>query len=855
MGSDLTGRTLGEFVIEELIAKGGGGTVYRAFQASLDRHVAVKVMDGEPRKGVARERFLREAQLASQLDHPYAAHIHASGSEPDGLLWIAMELVPGSDLEKWLLSNGPMPPERFVPFLERLAAAVDAVHGHGIVHRDVKISNVMVIEGRGGMLPKLLDFGIAKAERGEDSGPETPPGSFMYGPGAPEAPPEGPGVVTHMGPPAREYSITPTGEGIGSWACMSPEQWNDASSAGRATDIYSLGILAYRTLTGRYPFVGKTENEYFHLHREGSVPPLGHGLSPAFDRVIGRALAKKPEDRHGSALELAADFRAALRAEPRERLRSTAQQWDEFARPPELLLRGKVLTDVRDSVPPEKMSELECSFVTASHRQARYIAWARRTLATVAVAAAIALFQYRAATQARLAEQQARLAEQESRAARDLAEARAADAELEQGRAALLHGEPEALTHLAEAYRRDPQPATAFMLARAIEPRLAEVARFESTYGRMWSAIFSPDGAQIATTDDRAAQVWDARTHRLLSTLPHGCEVYQAVYSADGERLVTVAQKMVRIWDAKSGALLRDIDPKAGARTPSDLYRVALSPDGRIVAAMDVDGSVVLVWDARTGARLAELSNRPHEFPRLAFSRDGHLATTGGEEASIFDARTWKLVFTVPGAIRGLAFDAGNRLVTGSATGEVALWDVKSGRRLLQLRQFGEPIEAVAFSPDGEFVAAGSRDGAMHVWRSRSGVRRGQLNPRRSKILAIEFDPASRKLLAANADGTVVVADAAAGLPIAVLDGPRNVMRSAHFGTRSEVVGASWDGTARLWKAESPYRRWSSEPLVDGCGIVVGFRSTRTRGSPNERAMRPVASVLALSSTTSSKSR
>jgi len=338
----------------------------------------------------------------------------------------------------------------------------------------------------------------------------------------------------------------------------------------------------------------------------------------------------------------------------------------------------------------------------------------------------------------------------------------------------------------------------------------------------MWSATFSPDHAQIVTTDDRAAQIWDARTYGLLFTLPHGCEVYQAVYSADGTKVVTVAQRMVRIWDAKSGALLLDLNPKMSGRTPSDLYRVAISPDGTLIAAMDVDGSVALVWNAKTGALIAELPNRPHEFPRLAFSREGHLATTGGEEARVFDVQTWKSVLTVPGSIHGLAFDADSRLVTGTLTGQVALWDVRSGVRLRQLRQFGEPVEAVAFSPDGELVAAGGRDGTVDIWLSRSGARRSQLNPRRSKILAVEFDPASTKLLAANADGTVVVADAAAGLVVAILDGPRNVMRAARFGTGSEVVGASWDGTARVWRAESPYRRWSSEPLSDDCGIVTG---------------------------------
>ena len=162
------------------------------------------------------------------------------------------------------------------------------------------------------------------------------------------------------------------------------------------------------------------------------------------------------------------------------------------------------------------------------------------------------------------------------------------------------------------------------------------------------------------------------------------------------------------------------------------------------------------------------------------------------------------------------------RLVVGAATGDVALWDIPSGVRLRQLRQSGEPVDAVAFSSGGELVAAGSRDGTIQVWQTTSGALRSQLNPRRSKILAVEFDPSSASLLAANADGTVAVVDVAQGLPVAILEGPSNVTRTAHFDPSARrVVGASWDGTARVWDATSPYRRWASQPMGDDCGVIM----------------------------------
>jgi WD40 repeat protein len=219
--------------------------------------------------------------------------------------------------------------------------------------------------------------------------------------------------------------------------------------------------------------------------------------------------------------------------------------------------------------------------------------------------------------------------------------------------------------------------------------------------------------------------------------------------------------------DARNGTLLHDLKPRRG-QAPSDSFRAAVSPDGRLVAAMDASGSLASVWDIERGERIAELRNRGADVPRLAFSADGWLATTGGEEARVFDVRRWTQVRVIPGPVQSLAFDAQSRLVTGSSNGEVALWSIPRRARLRQLRASGEPVHAVAFSRDGTLVAAGSDDGAVLAWRTDDGSLRSQLNPRHGKVVGIEFDPSAASLLAASADGTVTVADAAQGLPLAI---------------------------------------------------------------------------------------
>jgi serine/threonine-protein kinase len=223
-----------------------------------------------------------------------------------------MELVPGITLDAWLCERGPMPLEQFVPFFECVAEVVQAAHERGIVHRDLKASNVMVIERGGRLIPKLLDFGIAKADH--EVGPPTPetwPHSTLGENHVPVDAHRADGV-TGTDPSAKDWHLTPSGAGIGSSAYMSPEQWDNARAVGPAADLYSLGVLAYKALTGRFPFTAESESEYYRQHLHTKVPPLGGDFSSDLDRVFQRALAKAPEARHSTAPELASELRTTL---------------------------------------------------------------------------------------------------------------------------------------------------------------------------------------------------------------------------------------------------------------------------------------------------------------------------------------------------------------------------------------------------------------------------------------------------------------------------------------------------------------------------------------------------------------
>jgi WD40 repeat protein/serine/threonine protein kinase len=833
MADDLCGRTLRDFVVGKKLDEGGCGTLYRCSQLQLNREAVIKVLH-EPKRGnkEAEARFLREAQLASRLDHHFAAHVYAFGVEQeDGLRWIAMEFVPGVTLDQWLIKHGRMSLEQFVKLFECIADVVHHAHEMGIVHRDLKAANVMVIERRGRLIPKLLDFGIAKTSQ------EAAPATSGISPDENHDPageqPHATSEATGTDPELKDR-FTPEHAGIGSPAYMAPEQWDDAHNVGCAADIYALGVLAYRALTGRTPFIAQSQSEWRQQHLKAKVPPLGGDLPAALDGIFQRALAKAPEDRHSTALDFAAELRAALMASERELLRSLAQQWDACARSSGLLLSGNVLAGVERwtrRAPSGVLSKLECSYVAASVRHSWRVRWLWRLLVALAVLGAFGVILYRAELQTQSAQQQTALARQQAHATQQLADATATQAEVEEGRQALLHNEfAEAQVHLAQAYQRgDHSAGVAFMLARALQPLRAEQARFTATSGHMWSTAFSPSGRQIVTTDDRGAQVWDAASRSRLFAMPHGDTVYQATYSPDGKRIITAGgDGIVKIWDAANGVLVHKLTHD-GKRLR--YFMVKVSPDGKLVAAIDMTGAVAHVWNASTGDPVAELSNDASDSPDLAFSFDGHwLATSGGNDVRVFDTATWGRAIVIAGPrIHSLSFDPkGPRLVTGSGRGDASIWAIPSGALLRHLRETGKPVDRVAFSPNGELVVTAARDGAEQVWDARLGALQSQGNYLRGKIQSVEFDPTSKLVVAAGASGTVVVSDAALGMPVTVLAGPVGAVMDAHFDPSSRrVVGAAQDGTARVWDATAPYLRWSSPPINDDCGLIASLEPDR----------------------------
>ena len=265
------GQAIGQYMLTERIGRGGMATVYRAYQPSLDRDVAIKVLpEYFAEEASYRERFQHEAQAIARLRHPNVLEVFDFGVE-DGVAYIVMELVEGGTLADRL--GRPMELKNVLALLQPLGSAVDYAHLKGVLHRDIKPSNVLMrVDGT----PVLADFGLAR-----------------------------------LAGSARR--LTAIGSVMGTPEYMSPEQATD-QELGPASDLYSLAIIAYEMLTGRVPFEAKTPAAVLvsQVTRPMPVPrELTGELSAHIEDVLRRALAKNPADRYRSAASLVSALRPA----------------------------------------------------------------------------------------------------------------------------------------------------------------------------------------------------------------------------------------------------------------------------------------------------------------------------------------------------------------------------------------------------------------------------------------------------------------------------------------------------------------------------------------------------------------
>jgi Protein kinase domain len=263
--------------IESRLGRGGMGILYLAIEPGLERRVALKLIAPEAAADdVFARRFAEESRIAASIEHPNVVPIYAAGEE-DGVPWIAMRYVPGSDLGRRIAREGRLEPAQATALIAQVGNGLDAIHAAGLIHRDVKPANVLLSGDPGAEHAYITDFGVAR------------------------------NVATQSG-------LTQTGRFVGTLDYVAPEQISGEPIDARV-DVYALGCLLFKLLTGEVPFPreGEAARLYAHLNDPPPAPSFYvPSISMALDDVVARAMSKQPDDRYPSAGDLGRAARAAL---------------------------------------------------------------------------------------------------------------------------------------------------------------------------------------------------------------------------------------------------------------------------------------------------------------------------------------------------------------------------------------------------------------------------------------------------------------------------------------------------------------------------------------------------------------
>jgi WD40 repeat protein/tRNA A-37 threonylcarbamoyl transferase component Bud32 len=779
------------YEIEGELGRGGMGVVYKARDTRLNRTVALKMVQADgPADARHLIRFLAEAEAVAAVRHPHVVQIYEFG-EHGGRPFIALEYLPGGSLTDRLRGGNPSPPAEAAALVARLARGVQAAHAAGVVHRDVKPSNVLFDAGGE---PKVTDFGLAKKTGAAD--------------------------------------LTRTQAVMGTPAYMAPEQAEGRGKfVGPQADVYALGVILYECLTGTVPFEG--DSVMAVLRRVADEEPeqprkRRPGVPRDLELVCLRCLRKNSADRYPTAGELADDLERFVRGEPvsvraagfLERAYRWARRNPSRAAAVALgttaaalvvvgLVLGLALSEASHARRQAEAANASLTDAKAALEQAL----ARERGAREEVASALgteralkgrletALGGEREAKAQLVAAQQEIIRQGYFRSV-DLAHRAVLDGE--PGRAAaILDLCPRELRDwewnharrkLDSAQLKLAGPGDALQAARAVLGPV-ETARLE----------VSPTGPWVV---DGRARIWDLRTGEVLIVPDLDAPV---AFTTDG-RLRTLNADPPVVADVRTGdrtrlpALSRGFEPVG-----------RISPDGRwSVARPRGKYDSVSVVDTRTGKPVLTLKpDKAGEFflPGTRFSPDGERVAVGsvGERVEVWDVASGKRVAALTAAghtnLRpSLLFRSNGRdLLTAGGDGTVRVWDVASGMQRFSMTVSRGGAVTAAYSPDGTRIAACGPLGLI-LCDAETGAELWAVPPG-GAFDGVAFSPDGARL-ATWGGHSVRIRDAAGGQTVRVLDGHPGQVKAAGFVPDGRLVSVSEPGPVHVWDDQA------SETLV-----------------------------------------
>jgi eukaryotic-like serine/threonine-protein kinase len=715
--SEAVGAVLaGRYKLVEKIGEGGMGTVWMAQQTEpVKRLVAVKLIKAGMDSRQVTARFEAERQALALMDHANIARVLEAGTTGAGRPYFVMDLVKGVPIT-WYCDQAHLTPRQRSELFIPVCQAIQHAHQKGIIHRDLKPSNVLVAVYDGKPVPKVIDFGVAKAA-GQQLTEKT--------------------------------LVTDFGAIVGTLEYMSPEQAEiNQIDIDTRSDIYSLGVLLYELLTGTPPITRKELEKAGILEmlraireKEPSKPSkklstaedlptlaANRGTEPAklaklvrgeLDWIVMKALEKDRNRRYETASSLAADVERYLHDEPvRACPPSTWYRFRKFARRNRA---GVVTAAAAALVVVLAVAGLATSTLLIAREQ-RATEKARDALRNDTYFHRIALAHRELS------------ADNLGRAIKFLAECP------EDLRGWEWHylmrycrAEPLILRHNAEVNSMAFSALGEWIAAAVGDGTVkvwnsrtgAEVRAFPAHADSVFSVAFHPDGKHLASAGaDRKVRVWHWETGREVFTGPCGADhnsgtAYCLAFSPDGGRLAAGSDGAVNVWKWENR---QPAFPPLRGHAKKGIS-VAFSPDGRRLASGSWSGEV-MIWDAETGERLRTLSEHRHPVSALSFSPDSRRLVSACFDRHLItsDVTTGRRLQTFGpcgGLVLGVAISPdGLRLASAGEDKTVRVWEAATGREVLDLRGHTELSQCVAFSPDGLRLASAGGDGTVRLWDS-----------------------------------------------------------------------------------------------------------------------------------------
>jgi WD40 repeat protein/serine/threonine protein kinase len=761
--SERAGDRIGRYKLLQPIGEGGCGVVYLAEQEEpVRRRVALKVIKlGMDTKQVV-ARFEAERQALALMDHPNIAKVLDGGATEAGRPFFVMELVKGVKITDYCDDHNLSTVGRLELFMQ-VCRAIQHAHQKGLIHRDIKPSNILVTLQEGVPVPKVIDFGIAKATTDQRLTDKT--------------------------------LFTALEQFIGTPAYMSPEQVERSGlDIDTRSDIYSLGVLLYELLTGKTPFdatelleagletMRRTIREKEPVRpstrlstmmageltttarrRQCEAPKLIAQVRGDLDWIVMKCLEKERARRYETANGLAMDIQRFLSDDP------------VVARPPsriyqfrKLVRRNKVVFAAGTAVLAALVTGLGLSLWEFFEKSKAY----QRTVRAEKTAQAEAIKSREAAE---LSQQMARKLRLNSYAT-DMKVVQVALEENTRGRALQL--------------LRKYLPAPGEDELRGVEWRYLwkraqgdELYTFRGHEGIVNSLAISPAGTLVASGSfDGTVKIWDPDSKRLVTNLQGFIENDTVTpffaFSPDGSKFAAVQKDGVTLWETGTWKSWKRLE---GASPP-----LAFTPDGKILAVMsgnDVEapgaplnithrtgsvhkgpGRFIHLWDTRTWKYESIETGFWFESDTLVFSPDSRILLGCGREENVI--QLWELATMTK--VKELEFHNpsslavspdGSWLAAGNWQGDLSIWDLTNGNQKVNFRAHQTGIFGMAFAPDSQMLATAGCDQLIHLWNPSTHERLSSLGGHLNEVWRVKFLPGGRRLASASKDGTVKLWD------------------------------------------------------------------------------------------------